>query len=235
MRNTGADPGFFIRGGAKAYVPATHITSAEPNSLSTGVQSPLRALEALKLFNALSCYLDLKTADPILGGARLVAGPPPPRIRHWEWHKASYFFIYFFNSTAIQNGAEFREETFGVNSQWWWTNFPKRLSHCICARPFQSWRHLPWIHWLALHRHHPWKHHTQWANLRGDCQSWDQWHWIQHWAWSASGDKFRQDVWSESEHSRQFCLSGSLLKTWIMNPLHSRHLFDHLSLLTRIY
>ena len=41
---TGADPGFsFRRGeGRKMFCASTHITNAEPNSLSVGVQGPLK-------------------------------------------------------------------------------------------------------------------------------------------------------------------------------------------------
>ena len=52
----GADPGFAFSffwggGGRKRFYARTHITSAEPNSLSADVQGPLfiRALEALGL------------------------------------------------------------------------------------------------------------------------------------------------------------------------------------------
>ena len=43
-QDSGADPGFSFRGGGggrKRFCARTHITSAEPNSLSAGVQGPL--------------------------------------------------------------------------------------------------------------------------------------------------------------------------------------------------
>ena len=84
----GADPGFSFRGGGR--------TSAEPNSLSAGVQGPLKVLGSsgvvLMLFRAIWALflsilikkLDWKKhiVDPSLGGAYC---PPPPWIRHcWK-------------------------------------------------------------------------------------------------------------------------------------------------------
>ena len=60
MFNPRADPGFSFRGGgggAKDYVRLTHITSVNP--LRPRSRACLRVLEALWVFDALSCYLSL--------------------------------------------------------------------------------------------------------------------------------------------------------------------------------
>ena len=86
----GADPGFSLGGGgAKGNVPARTLRAWNQTHFRQGPRACLRALEALGLFNALSCNLSQKLewkkiiVDPILGGHAPVAPPPPlPWIRH---------------------------------------------------------------------------------------------------------------------------------------------------------
>ena len=73
-------------GGAKGYCARTHITSAEPNSLSAGVQGPLKGPGSpgvvLMLFRAIwALFLSIlekkkkwfkNHSDPILGGGGLL-------------------------------------------------------------------------------------------------------------------------------------------------------------------
>ena len=61
---SGADPGFHLGGGGwgrKRVCARMLITSAEPNSLSAGVQGPLKGpgSSIVFFFNTLSCYLSL--------------------------------------------------------------------------------------------------------------------------------------------------------------------------------
>ena len=83
-------------GGKKVMCQHTHITSAEPNSLSAGVQGPLKGpgSSAGVVLMLSSCYLHAwalflsilmknwikeNIVDPILRGpARLLLPPPPP-------------------------------------------------------------------------------------------------------------------------------------------------------------
>ena len=89
----GADPGFSFRGGGggrKRLCARTHITSAEPSSLSAGVQGPLkgpgssrvvlmlsRAIWALFLSILMNNWIKKNIVDPILAGHMPVAPPPP--------------------------------------------------------------------------------------------------------------------------------------------------------------
>ena len=73
----------FHLGGVKGYVPARTLQSAESNSLSAGVQGPLKgpgsSMVVLMLLNILIKKNGGKIVDPILGGRLL----RPPWMRHW--------------------------------------------------------------------------------------------------------------------------------------------------------
>ena len=92
----GGDPGFSFSGwggGRKRLCARTHITSADPNSLSAGVQGALKgpgsyrvvlmlSRRAIWALSILIKYLDkTNIVDPIVVGLR--PPPPSPWIRHW--------------------------------------------------------------------------------------------------------------------------------------------------------
>ena len=92
LRAAGADPGFSFRGAQHMCLHA-HIMSAEPNSLSSGVQGPLkgprscrvvlmlsRALWALFLSFLIKFWIKKESLSNFffLGGACLLQPPPPP-------------------------------------------------------------------------------------------------------------------------------------------------------------
>ena len=56
---SGADPGFSFGGGggAQRLCARTHKTSAEPNSLSAGVQGPLKGPGSSRVVVMLSCAI----------------------------------------------------------------------------------------------------------------------------------------------------------------------------------
>ena len=90
-----------------------HITSVEPNSLSPGVQGPLKGPLSSRVVLMLSCAIwalflsilinnmNLKNiVDPIKGGGGC-APVAPPWIHHWNIHyfahitKVAYWFFFF--------------------------------------------------------------------------------------------------------------------------------------------
>ena len=86
-----------LGGGQKKRCARTHITSAEPNSLSAGVQGPGSSRVVLMLFRViwalfLSILMKKNIVDQILGG-RLLLPPPTPWILHYQrcskWDKDS--------------------------------------------------------------------------------------------------------------------------------------------------
>ena len=123
VSKSGADPGFSFRGGgggAKDYVRAHTSRARIPKSITARVQGSLRAMEALRVFYALLCYLSLmlkhsdtkwdkkykKTVDQTLGGRAPDAPPSKSATVKVILGFLKFYFVFYWQIGDLGKEAE---------------------------------------------------------------------------------------------------------------------------------